>query len=108
MYAGAAAVQPVRERDEEKIFKGLVALSVENQVFDWRDSMMVLFRLHHSALKIGADPSKLFRRVAAISSSRTGDNLLEFATRTAESLDLAKFGFKEGTDSYGNFTYVPK
>jgi hypothetical protein len=107
-YAKAAAVQAVREQDEEKIFKGLVALSIENQVFDWRDSMMVLARLHHSAVKIGADASQLFHRAAAISSLRSGEGFLEFSARTKANLDLAKFGYKEGTDAQGNFSYVAK
>jgi hypothetical protein len=108
MYAGVAAVRAVREQDEKKVFNGLVALSVENQVFDWRDSIMVLVQLHHSAVKIGADVSKLFHRAAAISSLRTGEGFLEFSARTSESLDLAKFGYKEGTDSHGNFVYIAK
>jgi hypothetical protein len=108
MYAGAMAVEAVRERDEGKVFKGLVALSVENQVFDWRDSMMVLVRLHHSAVKIGADAPRLFHRAAAISSLRTGDGFLEFAARTSKNVDLAEFGYQEGTDSEGNFAYISK
>jgi len=64
MYAKAMAVEAVRERQEDKVFKGLVALAVENRAFDWRDSMMVLVLLHHSASKIGADTSQLFQRAA--------------------------------------------
>jgi len=108
MYAKAMAVEAVRERQEEKIFKGLIALAVENRVFDWRDSMMVLVLLHHSAAKIGADASQLFQRAAAISTPQTSEGFLQFAARALENLDLAKFGYQEGTDSEGNFAYVPK
>jgi hypothetical protein len=108
MYAKAMAVEAVRERQEEKIFKGLIALAVENRVFDWRDSMMVLVLLHHSAVKIGADPSQLFQRAAAISTPQTSEGFLQFSARTPENLDLAKFGYQEGTDSEGNFAYVSK
>jgi hypothetical protein len=108
MYARAMAVEAVREREEEKVFKGLIALVVENQVFDWRDSMTVLVLLHHSAAKIGMDPSKLFERAAAISTPQTGDGFLQFSARTPENLALAKFGYREGTDSEGNFAYVSK
>jgi len=108
MYAQAMAVEAVRERQEEKVFKGLVALAVENQVFDWRDSMMVLVLLHHSAVKIGADALGLFQRTAAISTPQTSEGFLQFSARAPENLDLAKFGYREGMDSEGNFAYVSK
>ena len=108
MYAKAMAVGAVRERQGEKVFKGLVALAVENRVFDWRESMMVLVLLHHSAAKIGADASPLFHRAAAISTPQTSEGLLQFSSRAPESLELAKFGYQEGTDSEGNFAYASK
>jgi hypothetical protein len=108
MYAGLMAVQAVRERQQEKVFQGLVALAVENQVFDWRVSMMVLAKLHHSAVKIGADPSQLFEQAAAISASQASQGFLQFSTRASEDLDIAKFGWIEGTDSEGNFAYLTK
>jgi len=108
IYAKTMAVEAVRERQEEKVFKGLVALAVENQVFDWRDSMMALALLHHSAAKIGADASGLFQLAAAISTPQTSEGFLQFSARAPENLDLAKFGYREGTDSEGNFAYVSK
>jgi hypothetical protein len=82
--------------------------AVENQVFDWRDSLMILTLLYHSAIKIGADAPDLFRRVAAISTSQTADSYLQCLACTPEQRDIVKFGFKEGTDLDGNFTYVAK
>jgi hypothetical protein len=108
MYAKAMAVEAVRERREEKVFRGLVALAIENRVFDWRDSMMVLVLLRHSAAKIGADASQLFQRAGAISTPQTSEGFLQFSARAPENLDLAKFGYQEGTDSEGNFAYVSK
>jgi hypothetical protein len=108
MYAKAMAVAAVRERQGEKVFKGLVALAVENRTFDWRDSMMVLVLLHHSACKIGVDTSQLFQRAAAISTPQTSEGFLQFSARAPENLDLAKFDYREGTDSEGNFAYVSK
>ena len=108
MYAKAMAVEAVREGQEEKVFKGLVALAVENGAFDWRDSMMMLVLLHHSAAKIGVDASRLFQRAAAISTPQTSEGFLQFSGRAPENLDLAKFGYQEGTDSEGNFAYVSK
>ena len=108
MYAKAMAVDAVREREEDKVFKGLIALVVENRVFDWRDSMIVLALLHHSASKIGADASQLFHRAATISTPQTSEGFLQFSARTPENLDLAKFGYQEGTDSEDNFAYVSK
>jgi hypothetical protein len=85
MYAKAMAVEAVRERQEGQIFKGLIALVVENGVFDRRDSMMVLVLLHHSAVKIGARRvtnlpassrnrrSANWRRFIAVLGSRSGE-----------------------------------
>jgi hypothetical protein len=108
MYGKTMAVEAVHEQDEAKIFKGLVALAVENQVFDWRDSLIVLPLLYHSAIKIGADAPNLFRRAAAVSTSQTADSFLQFLARTPEQRDIVKFGFKEGIDLEANFTYVVK
>ena len=108
MYAKAMAVEAVRERQEEKVFRGLIVLAVENRLFDWRDSMMVMVLLHHSAAKIGADTSQLFQRAAAISTPQTSEGFLQFLARAPENLELAKFGYQEGMDSEGNFAYVSK
>jgi hypothetical protein len=102
------AIEAVRERDEVKVFKGLVALAIENQAFDWRDSLAVLTLLFHSAIKIGVDAPNLIHRVATISSSQTSAYFLQFLARTPENRDIAKFGYKEGADLHGNFAYVSK
>jgi hypothetical protein len=69
---------------------------------------MVLPLLYRSAIKIGADAPNLFRRAAAVSTSQTADSFLQFLARTPEQRDIVKFGFKEGIDLEGNFTYVAK
>lgn len=70
--------------------------------------MMVLVLLYHSAAKIGADTSQLFQRAAAISTLQTSEGFLQFSALASEDLGLSKFGCQEGTDSKGNFAYVPK
>jgi len=106
MFGKAMAVESVRERDEGKVFSGLISLSIENRSFDWRESLIVLSLLYHSAAKIAVTVEELFRRAAALSSSQTGDGLLQFLARTPENRDITRFGFKEGTDAEGKFSYV--
>lgn len=108
MYAKAMAIESVREQDKEKVFNGLISLSIENRSFDWRDSLTVLSLLHHSATKLGADVGELFQRVAALSSSETSEGFLQFLVRTPENRDIATFGFREGIDSEGKFSYVAR
>ena len=108
LFAKTMSLEAVRQRDGEKLLSGLVAMSIENGTLDWRDSMVMLVLLYHSAVKIQADAVQLLQRAAAISTPRTRSGLLEFSLRTPEYLSLAKFGFEEGTDSEGNFAYVPK
>jgi hypothetical protein len=93
---------------EAKVLHGLVALSIEDCKFDWRDSLMVLCRLYHSAVKVGANPTELFQRVAAMSAPRTGELFLSFLSRKPELKDIAVFGWKEGTGADGKFRYVSK
>jgi len=108
MYGTAMAVESVRVKDQEKIFWGLVAMAIENQIPDWRDSMYVMVMLHHSAIKIGANPSMLFQRAAEMASTRSARFFQDFVARTPQSRDIGIFGMKEGTDSEGNFNYVAK
>jgi hypothetical protein len=72
IYAPAMAIESGVGRDEVKALQGLLSLSTENETFDWRDSLMVLNLLYHSATKIGADAVELFRRVAVTRSLTTG------------------------------------
>jgi hypothetical protein len=108
MYAKAMAVEAVRERDEAKVVNGLIALAIEDGVFDWRDSLTALTLLHHSAIKVAADASKLFQRAAAFSTPRTADRFLQFLNLPPEDRDISRFGWKEGTDPYGRFAYTAK
>ena len=108
MYAHAMATESVVLNDEARVLHGLVSLSVENRTFDWRDSLMQLNLLYHSAIKVRANPVELFQHVAAISAARTREGFLEFLTTGPEHKDIAKFGWKEATDATGKFRYVAK
>jgi hypothetical protein len=108
MYANAMATESVELNDEAKVLRGLVSLSVENRTFDWRDSLLQLSLLYHSASKVGADAAELLQRVAAISSSRTSEGFLQFLATSPEHKEIANFGWKEGRDTTGRFCYVAK
>jgi len=108
LYAKAMAIESVIDRNDVKVLQGLASLSIENGTFDWRDSLMVLNLLFRSATKIEADAAELFWRVAALSTSGTAERFLQFIARDPEHRGIDKFGWKEGIDAEGRFSYVAK
>src|SRR5262249_843455 len=52
--------------------KGLLAFSMENCRFDWRDDLVALAELFCAAEEAGLEPQIEFQAVAALSSARSG------------------------------------
>lgn len=106
MYAHLMAVDAVREKSEQRIVDGLTSISISHRVNDWRDALSPISLLFHSAIKIRSDPSLLFRRAAESCREDAAKFFQHFLTRTPENMDIAKFGWKEGANSDGEFVYV--
>lgn len=97
MYAGQLAEQSVRDQNQALLTRGLIALAVENDTFDWRDSLSVLAQLYHSAQKLLLDADELFRRTADISNQPFRDTLLAFVDRSTAAKSIKAFGLKESS-----------
>jgi hypothetical protein len=96
-FGERAAVFGLRERSAERIADGLTALAmIEEERVDFRDALVALSLLNYSAVKIGADASKLLRDAAALAEPETAKLILEFNGRTPEQKDLrAAWGYEE-------------
>lgn len=88
-FAGRAAVFGLRERSAEKIADGLTALAmIEGRRTDYRDIIVTLGLLNHSAVRIGADAGKLFRDAAALAEPVTSRIIVEFNRRSPAAKDM--------------------
>jgi len=106
-FSELMAIAGVRQGDKQCVVRGLEALAIENCIGDWRDSMCRLAALHHSAKKVGSDPEKLIKDVAALAMKRAQDTLFyRFLSWAPADRELTKFGAIEGTTAEGEFTYV--
>lgn len=91
------AVFGIRERSVERVVDGLTAVAmVEKERQDFRDVLMTLSLLHYCALRIGANPDKLFRDAAALAEPGTAEFILHAIERppTQKTLHEA-WGFEE-------------
>ena len=59
------AVLAVRRQSPALIQQGLVAIVIEGASQDFRDSIVALAKLHHSAVKMGIDPQGAFEKAAS-------------------------------------------
>ena len=96
-FARRAAVFGLRERSAERIAGGLTALAmIEEKRVDFRDVLVALSLLHHSARRIGADADKLIRAAAALAERDISKHLLGFISRPETYKDLrASWGYEE-------------
>jgi hypothetical protein len=102
-YAMNLAVVAVREDTPDLIEQGLVALAIENGGQDWRDSIVALFQLYHSASKLGMDVEATFAKVALLAEPGVIKKEMNgFPQRPPESRSLKAFCMAEeiGEDGF--------
>lgn len=78
-FAERMAILGVREHSIQRIFEGLIALAIEDFRYDYREALLILSLLYHSASKISADPLNLFDKAAMFASRETANRLRDFA-----------------------------
>jgi len=94
-YSHDASIESVRKRSKEMLFNGLVAQSIEDAKFDYRDNVANLFLLYHSAKRIKEDPNLLVRGIVKLSSKDFGRLLYDFLGRDDLDTDLVRLsGYK--------------
>jgi hypothetical protein len=62
---------------------------------DYRDDLVVICPLYHSAVHLGMDPQHLFEEIAAISAASVAPLVHEFWQRTEVGRALKAFGYQE-------------
>jgi hypothetical protein len=101
LYSQRMAVSSMRQNSHEAVRLGLIALSMEDQRFDPRETVTNMAMLRHAANTIGCDYLALSRTVAAISSSITSQLLLDFALLPQADVELYQYGLRETRDANG-------
>lgn len=100
-YSERMASLAVRKHDEELIFLGLLALSVDGWRWEWRDNIIIL-ALHYDACKrIGVNPDVMFKKAAALLPPAAAKELAAFSTRTEHNKSLEAMRYVAGSDADG-------
>jgi hypothetical protein len=96
-FSQRAAVFGIRERNAAWLVDGLTALSmIELNRFDFRDVLVSVSLLHHSAVRIGQDANQLLSGAAALSEPEVSGLISNFINRPPEEKVLrANWGYDE-------------
>lgn len=98
-YASTCAFQALRENNPVWIQDGLAALALENLQFDWRDTLVTLSLLGHSARKLNVPLEPMVRMAAAIANQKCAAVITEFFDRAPEDQAIEVMGFREGKEN---------
>jgi hypothetical protein len=108
-YAADMAVLGVRRQSPALIEQGLVALVIEGASQDFRDSVVALAKLYHSAVKLGMEAAEAFEQAAG----QADEGIIKremsgFPFRAPQERDLkAFFETEEGTGEDFRYRQVP-
>lgn len=96
-FSNRSAVFALREQNVNWVSNGLTAIAmIEAERTDFRDILMSLSLLYHSAKRIGADANQLFRDTAQLSEPNVATLLTGFIGRPPEEKDLrTSWGYDE-------------
>ena len=89
------AAAGARENSRRHLLHGLIALIIENQSTDWRDTITCMAPLYHASGRIGGDAWELFDEAASYADNEFAGNLAAFPGRKPEERSLEAFGYKE-------------
>jgi hypothetical protein len=88
---------------EDRIIASLVYYSIEDMKQEDRDIVIGLCVIYHSCILAGLDPTKLFGRVADVSSQKTATALYEFLNRNPRDRSMEAFFLKPHKNSDGEW-----
>jgi hypothetical protein len=100
-YSERMASLAVRDRSQELIMLGLLALGVDGWRGDWRDNAVLISLHYDAAQRLSADAESLFENAAALLSSKAANALRSFLRRSAPDKTLEAMGYVAGTDADG-------
>ena len=97
IFSKRAAVFGIREGNAAWLVDGLTALSmIELDRVDFRDVIVSVSLLHHSAVRIGQNANQLLSDAAALSEPKVSELIKDFINRPPEEKVLrAKWGYDE-------------
>lgn len=72
------AVRAVRNNSADDVALGLLAVVLEGVQSDFRNTVVALCLLHHSAKKLGVNPVPLFHQTAACGTDKARDFMLQY------------------------------
>jgi hypothetical protein len=95
-YGATMAVLAVRTQSPTLIERGLIAVVIEGGTHDWRDSIVALAKLYHSAVKLGMDARKAFEGAARLADPGIIKKEMNgFPLRPPKDRDLKGFSWTE-------------
>ena len=97
------AVLAVRNHEAENVQEGLLGVALEGIQSDFRNSVLSLCLLHHSAMKLGESPVRLFTDAASYAMPKVRDFILEYLRNGQK--DLKAFRIAEDYGPTG-FDYI--
>jgi hypothetical protein len=98
------SVLAVRDKDANALRWAILALVVEDCQLDYRESLINLALLNHSANKTGVDLEKIFDSVKHCCSPQMLKFIVSFLMRPSEKQSIDAFGYVEITRK-GGFDY---
>jgi len=103
-YSECMASRAVRERDENLILLGLVALGIDDWQADWRENLLIVCLHFDAAERIGAAPETIFDTAASLLPENSAQGLRSFPRRNERDRSLAAMGYVAASGHDG-FTY---
>jgi hypothetical protein len=97
------AVRAVRNNAIDDVALGLLAVALEGVQSDFRNTVVSLCLLHHSAIKLGSNPVPLFHQAADFGTPKARDFILEYLQKGDK--DIRSFAMEEGQGPNG-FDYL--
>jgi hypothetical protein len=97
------AVRAVRNNAVDDVALGLLAVALEGVQSDFRNTVVSLCLLHHSAIKLGSNPVPLFHQAADFGTPKARDFILEYLQKGDK--DIRSFAMEEGQGPNG-FDYL--
>jgi hypothetical protein len=100
-YSERMASLAVRERSQDLIMLGLIALGVDGCHYDWRDNVLIVALHYDAAKRIGASPEDIFESAARLLPDKPASGLRSFLRRSAHNKSLEVMGYIVGNDEDG-------
>jgi hypothetical protein len=104
-FARWMAIQAIRTGSREFLTSGVIALLLEDQKFDARDTLMVFALLVHSAAKLLLDPATFYAPTVSLGEPSTQKLLTAFLARTPATQRIDLFNARE-SGAGRDFTYL--